>query len=166
MQQAYNFELINADNNEYTFVTSNELIYNIAFVKADFYFPENSTFNQNVFELIIQLDESQKNTRAVRDPKLPSTIAAIFLDFFYSNERVVVFSCDTTDRRQAVRHRKFDDWFKQFNDDSFIKLNEVIDDIENESQYFMSMILVNTNPLKDEIIVAFKELKEALLNAK
>lgn len=79
---------------------------------------------------------------------------------------MVVFSCDTTDRKQAVRHRKFDDWFKQFNDDSFIKLNEIIDDIENESQYFMSMILVNTNPLKDEIIEAFRELKEALLNAK
>ena len=166
MQQAYNFELINADNNEYTFVTSNELIYNIAFVKADFYFSERHSFKQNVFELIIQLDESQKNIRAVRDPKLPSTIAAIFLDFFYSNERVVVFSCDTTDRRQAIRHRKFDDWFKQFNDDTFIKLNEVIDDIENEAKYFMSMILVNTNPLKDEIIVAFKELKEDFLNAK
>ena len=166
MPQAYNFEYIGTDNNEYAFVTTNELTYNIAFVKADFYFPERHSFKQNVFELIIQLDESQKNIRAVRDLKLPLTIAAIFLDFFHSNERVVVFSCDTTDRRQAVRHRKFDDWFKQFNDDTFIKLNEVIDDIENEVQYFMSMILVNTNPLKDEIIVAFKELKEALLNAK
>jgi hypothetical protein len=166
MPQTYNFEHIGINNNEYAFVTSNELIYNIAFVKADFYFPEHLSFKQNVFELIIQLDESQKNTRAIRDPKLPPTIAAIFLDFFYSNEHVVVFSCDTTDRKQAVRHRKFDDWFKQFNDDSFIKLNEIIDDIENESQYFMSMILVNTNPLKDEIIEAFRELKEALLNAK
>ena len=166
MPQAYNFEYIGIDNNEYAFVTTNELIYNIAFVKADFYFPEHLSFKQNIFELIIQLDESQKNIRAVRDPKLPLTIATIFLDFFKSNERVVVFSCDTTDRRQAVRNRKFDDWFKQFNNDTFIKLNEVIDDIENETQYFMSMILVNTNPLKDEIIVAFKELKEAIMDAK
>ena len=82
MRQAYNFELINTDNNEYTFVTSNQLIYNIAFVKVDFYFPENFTFNQSVFELIIQLDESQKNVRAIRDPNFPQPLPPFFLIFF------------------------------------------------------------------------------------
>lgn len=87
MPQTYNFEHIGINNNEYAFVTSNELIYNIAFVKADFYFPEHLSFKQNVFELIIQLDESQKNTRAIRDPKLPQQSPPFFLISFIQMNR-------------------------------------------------------------------------------
>jgi hypothetical protein len=78
----------------------------------------------------------------------------------------VVFSCDTTDRKQAARNRKFDDWFLRFNDDTFIKLNGIIEDIENEVQYFMSMILKSDNSQKDEIIIAFNELTRGLNEAK
>ncbi|MDZ7900233.1 MAG: DUF6169 family protein [Arcicella sp.] len=166
MLQPYNFKKIDSDSSEYAFVTSSGMIYSVAFVKADYYFPKNESFKNDTFELIIQLDESQKNTWAGRDLNIPSTIAAIFKDFFKDHEKVVVFSCDTTDGKQGARNRKFDDWFKQFDDDSLLKLNETIFDIENQSQYFMSMIFSKENPHKNEIVIAFKELTKTLSEAK
>jgi hypothetical protein len=166
MLQPYNFKKNDSDSNEYAFITSSGMIYSVAFVKADFYFPNNDSFKNDTFELIIELDQTQKKTWASRDFNIPSTIASIFKDFFQQHEKVVVFSCDTTDGKQAARNRKFDDWFKQFNDDSLLKLNETIFDVENQSQYFMSMILSKENPNKDEIMTAFKELTNTLSEAK
>ena len=166
MLQPYNFTKNDSDSSEYAFITSSGMIYSVAFVKADFYFPNNDSFKNDTFELVIQLDESQKNTWAGRDFNIPSTIASIFKDFFQHHEKVVVFSCDTTDGKQAARNRKFDDWFGQFNDDSLLKLNETIFDIENQFQYFMSMIISKENPHKEEIMAAFKELTKTLSEAK
>ncbi|MCU0341259.1 MAG: DUF6169 family protein, partial [Spirosomaceae bacterium] len=131
-----------------------------------FYFPENIEFNHNVFELVIKLVEDGEYARPQKDAKLPQTIAAIFFDFFSSRERVVVFSCDTTDRKQAARHRKFNDWYLRFNDDSFAKFDGIIEDTVNDSVYFLSMIIKSDNPYKEDISIAFKELTDSLLGGK
>lgn len=140
--------------------------YEIYFVAAPFYFPESYLFKHSVFEFIIKLSDSQKFLRPDKDPNLPLTIAAIFLDFFNSHEKVVVFSCDTTDGKQAARHRKFNDWYLRFNDTTFLKYDGVIKDDENATVYFMSLIIKSNNPFKESIENAFRELTDDLKGEK
>ncbi len=164
----YQFIKSEIDEGTYSFKNLFGDNYEIYFVKTPYYFQEYNLFNDNVFELVIKLIEFNDTfkKKPALDPHIPPTIAAIFLDFFQNHEKVVVFSCDTSDRKQAVRNRKFDSWFLQFNDNTFIKLNGVIEDYDNEIQYFMSLIMKNNNPLKVEIIEAFEELTQGLSDAK
>jgi Family of unknown function (DUF6169) len=160
--QQYEFELVNEITNEYVFMTDSGISYDVAFVKAETYFQSSELFVNRTFELIIQPNKEQINIKPLKDSKLPPTIVAIFLHFFKNYERIVVFSCDTTDRKQAARHRKFSDWFLRFNDDTFLKFDGIIDDKSNDNQYYMSMILRNDNPDKIEIEEAFSMLIDDL----
>jgi Family of unknown function (DUF6169) len=162
----YQFTKLDTDDICYTFQTAHDFHYEVYFVHSSYYFPENIHFNQNVFELVIKLLDSERTLKTVRDANIPPTIASIFVDFFKDHEKVVVFSCDSSDNKQAARHRKFDDCFLKFNDDSFDKLNGIIEDTTYHVQYFMSMILRRDNPFKNEIVNAFEELTVSLSSAK
>jgi len=162
----YQFNKLDTEDFCYTFQTTHGYHYEVYFVHSSYYFQENTHFNQNVFELVIKLLDSEHTLKTVRDSNIPPTIASIFVDLFQDHEKVVVFSCDSSDNKQAARHRKFDDWFLKFNDDSFDKLNGIIEDTTYHIQYFMSMILRKDNPFKNEIIVAFEELTASLMGAK
>ena len=162
----YQFTKLDTEENCYTFQTIHGYHYEVYFVHSPYYFQDNPLFNQNVFELVIKLSDSEHILKAVRDTNIPPTIASIFVDFFQNHEKVVVYSCDSSDNKQAARHRKFDDWFLKFNDDSFDKLNGIIEDTNYHIRYFMSVILKRDNPFKDEIIKAFEELTTSLSSAK
>lgn len=153
-------------DNDYFFESEQGLQYEIYFVAAPFYFPENYSFKHSVFEFIIKPADNQKYLRPGRDSEIPLTIAAIFLDFFTSHEKVVVFSCDTTDGKQAARHRKFNDWYLRFNDTSFLKYDGIIQDPINDTTYFMSLIIKSNNPFIHSIEAAFRELTDDLTGAK
>ncbi len=140
MQQPYEFELVNEQTNEYVFLTDSGLSYDVAFIKTETYFQSTELFINRAFELIIQPSKNQV-VRPLKDSRIPITVAFIFEDFFKNHEKIVVFSCDTTDSKQAARHRKFNDWFVRFNDETFLKLDGIIEDVGNDTKYFMSMIL-------------------------
>ena len=72
--------------------------------------------------------------------KIGRTVSSIVHSFFRNPSNILVYICDTSDKHQAARDRKFKIWFKQYASlDDLVFVSEVID-VEDDS-YFASMIL-------------------------
>jgi hypothetical protein len=93
---------------------------------------------------------------ALSDERIGLTVLMIFNLFFQKSQNVAVYVCDSMDNRQLSRKRKFDRWFRRYNDGTLIKEDDIamIDGIE----IYNSLILHNQNKHLNEIIIAFKEL--------
>ncbi|WP_394342022.1 DUF6169 family protein [Spirosoma pollinicola] len=55
-------------------------------------------------------------------------MAQIFASFFEQHERIVVYACDTSDKRGRVRQRKFTSWFKLYEGGIFFQFSDIIID--------------------------------------
>ena len=74
------------------------------------------------------------------DVKIVRTVSSIVHSFFRNPSNILVYICDTSDKDQAARDRKFKIWFKRYASlDDLVFVSEVID-VEDDS-YFASMIL-------------------------
>ncbi len=74
------------------------------------------------------------------DVKIGRTVSSIVHSFFRNPSNILVYICDTSDKHQAARDRKFKIWFKRYASlDDLVFVSEVID-VEDDS-YFASMIL-------------------------
>ena len=72
--------------------------------------------------------------------KIGRTVSSIVHSFFRNPSNILVYICDTSDKHQAARDRKFKIWFKQYASlDDLVFVSEVTD-VEDDS-YFASMIL-------------------------
>ncbi|MFN3851058.1 MAG: DUF6169 family protein [Spirosomataceae bacterium] len=136
--------------NSYIFFTDNAVVYDVFFVKVD-YFYQYPIFADNVYELVIKAPND-----APQDRLTSATIAAIFLDFIDSEDKIVIYTCDLSDKREKARNRKFDDWFSRYNKGRFIKIGHSFEDIS--TSIYTSLILDETNPHKLQVINAFNEL--------
>ena len=70
---------------------------------------------------------------------------------FYSrkNNAISIYICESSDGKELVRKRKFDQWFQEYNDDTFIKIDKNLID----KNYNKSMELFETT---DIINIVFK----------
>ncbi len=85
-------------------------------------------------------------------------IFEVFKIFFRNVGNVAIYFCDTQDKRQQTRHRKFSLWFWRYNDGSIIK--EDAEATVSGAVIYNSIMVHKTNPFLQEIINAFKELNE------
>jgi hypothetical protein len=95
---------------------------------------------------------------SLRDDRIGITVSKILNLLFSKIENVIVYVCDSVDRRQYARKRKFDIWFYMYNDGSIIK-EEGLALIEGVEIYNTLLIHKKNQQIK-EIILAFKELNE------
>lgn len=100
--------------NSYYFANGAGITYEVMFKPSGYLFPEHPEFNRDVYEFIIRIEENLLAINPPQDPLLPPTIAAIFRDFFKREGAVVVYICDSSDGRQAIRFRKFNSWYSYF----------------------------------------------------
>ena len=124
----YDFDYFGEQNNSYIFSTNSQVIYEVGFKPTSYLFSENPLFTYNTYELGIKVIETAGDNSTKLDPYIPPTIAAIFLHFFQQKENIVVYTCETADLKHHARNRKFNQWFMQFNDGNFIKIDCPIND--------------------------------------
>ncbi|MBO6074872.1 MAG: hypothetical protein J6P74_07060 [Paludibacteraceae bacterium] len=133
--------------NIFLFRTKHGIIYTVGFV-ADVSF-----FDEGVYQFFI-INESGKNSRADKD--VFETVRVIIEEFFAQKEPVMLYICDTTDKRQSSRDRLFRIWFNTYiENDSYTMYNEpmVIDNV----RYFSSIILRKDHPLHNQVISSFHD---------
>ena len=88
--------------------------------------------------------------------KIGRTVSSIVHSFFRNPSNILVYICDTSDKHQAARDRKFKIWFKQYASlDDLVFVSEVID-VEDDS-YFASMILSRRTTDFNQIQTAFHD---------
>lgn len=151
----YSFEFIGGVNNSYIIVTTSEVVYEIKF-KPSQYLTTLDNFDEGlIFEFVIEVLYKPENVALTLDKFLAPTISKVF-NHFYSikNESVTVYICDSSDGKHFVRKRKFDYWFDEFNDNSFVKFDDIILDKEN-NEFPIAFILKKSNPNFNKICEDF-----------
>ena len=153
----YSYFFLGGLNNSYFFETVNDIIYEIKFKPSSYLFNYhiNLDIADLVFEFVIGIAEKPANLKPPLDKKISLTVAHIFHDFFNKNNNVIsIYFCDSSDAKQEVRMKKFNQWWYQLKAPTYIKVDEVLVD-SKKHEYPISMILRNMNPYKMEIIEAF-----------
>ena len=149
---AYNFEFIGGVNNSYLIVTSSDVIYEIKFKPSNYLLEIDDFQNELVFEFVIEVLYKPENVALTLDKLIGLTINIIFKEFYATyGDTVTIYICDSSDGKQFVRKRKFDHWFEDFNDNSFIKFDDIVLDAD-QNEYPVSFILKKNNPKFSEIL--------------
>ncbi len=154
--EVYSFEFEGGVNNSYIFKTEYEIRYEIKFVPSGYIWETDPFFKDFTFEFIIAILENNTGKNPPLDKKIPDTIALIFKDFFTNKRNIVVYICDSSDNKQAIRFRKFNTWFHHYKGMNFMKLDLPIP--ENDETIFTSLIMRLDNPNKGIIMVEFDKL--------
>lgn len=144
------------DNTSF-FETINGIIYDVKFRPSGYLLESklDSNISNNVFEFIIEIVYKPENLRPPLDKEVSVTVAHIFNDFFIKNNKTIcIYFCDSSDSKQEVRMKKFNQWWYQFKALDYVKIEDVLIDSKN-NRYPIAMILSRSNPYKMEIIEAF-----------
>lgn len=108
-----------------------------------------------IYEFVIDVAINNSGKKPTLDVVVSETVACIFKDFFIKNSyNICIYICDSSDGKQEIRRRKFDDWFYKYQTDSFMKLDEVLVD-SNQNRFPISMVILKENPYLKEIVIAF-----------
>ena len=153
----YNFVFLDDDLNTFTFVNDHLLTYEVRFKESGYIFPDEPDLWPFVFEMVIVLVDRGLSPKTPLDRRIPPTVAAIFKTFLLRNERIIVYICDSSDKRETIRARKFDTWFDYYQGMEFTKINQNIID-PSGIVYLTSLITRRDNPLKIRMITAFDKL--------
>jgi hypothetical protein len=135
------------DDNIFLFRTKYGIDYSVGFVS------DISFMKEGVYQFFI-INESGRTFRADKD--VFETVRVIVEEFFVQKESVMLYICDTTDKRQASRDRLFKVWFHTYlQNDSYTMYNEpmTIDNV----RYFSSVILRKNHPLHNQVLCSFHD---------
>lgn len=139
------------------FITDSGVVYMVGFVE------ENNMGIPKAYQFFVTPRGRLKNVGI--DQKIGQTIAEIIKSFFKNNENVLVYVCDTSDRMQAARNRKFKMWLHQYaGSDTFDLTTEEI--TIGEDKYFAAMITAKSydvsSAVKQMFHGYFRDLKDKL----
>ena len=155
----YKFYFDGGQNNSYFFETVEGIIYEIIFKFTPYLFDlKNVEIIENTFEFSIVVNYNPNSKLPSNDKKIGATVVAIFMDFYLKrNKAISVYICDSGDGKELVRKRKFDQWFLEYNDETFVKVDEMLMDKQN-NKFPISLIISKSNPYRAEIFEAFVQM--------
>ena len=141
------YKVEQADANIFLFETKQGIIYNVGFV------PDTSFMGEGLYQFFL-INTSSAAPR--EDKNVFETVRVIIEEFFSQKEPVMLYICDTADKRQAYRDRLFRIWFNTYIlNDAYTMYNEQmwLDNV----QYFSSIILRKDHPLHNKVISSFHD---------
>lgn len=121
-------------------------------------FKDYKEIARNIFSLNVEIVHGRK-TGISSDERIGRTIIEIVKNFLSGLENAVVYVCDTSDGRELLRKRKFDQWFRKYDDGTIIKVNGHIA-IPNFNIY-NAILIHKENQKKNIFIEAFNDLNES-----
>lgn len=121
---------------DFVFQTRGNVIYGVAFLE------DKPIGGCETYQLTI----SNKNDKhGAFDPDVKVTILAIIEEFFRNNSNVLIYICDTSDGREAVRNRLFLKWFEEYAGNARFYFQTAQATIEGEG-FFAAIIAKLNNP--------------------
>ena len=156
--EPYPFTFTGEPTDIYTFRTVSGAVYAVRFKHTPYLFDSAPVIAEQVYELVIEQVRAPAG-RSGSDETIAVTVATICKNFFQDHERILLYICETADFRHLARVRKFDGWFRQFNDHHYLKLDTQFPDSDGVT-YFVSIIFQWGHPHLHTIIDAFENLSE------
>lgn len=154
--------IVNEDGNEYSFTTSLGFQYSVYFLPAkEDYFSDYPEMPDDIYLFGFSLLNGTDNQR-IFDEKIAKTICGILIEFFSNHENVIIFICDSTDKRERHRNITFNKWFHHFDVDSlFEKIDKVLE-YDTLNRYYLSLLYRKDNPKKELYLKAFLNMTAGL----
>ena len=143
---------VKATEKGFEFATNHGLHYEIRF------FEENPIGGCETWQFSFAKAE---NTAAPEDPYVRFTLFAIIDEFFLANENVMLYVCDTSDRREAARNRLFIRWFKQSAEPHRFTICTANATVEGQG-FYAAIIVENRNSKLEAITKDFDATAAAL----
>ena len=135
------------DSSIFSFVTKQGIEYTVGFV------PDTSFLQDGVYQFFL-IASTGKN--GGQDNNVFETVRVIIEEFFAQKDPVMLYICDTADKRQASRDRLFRIWFNTYIlNDAYTMYNEqmTLDNV----RYFSSIILRKDHPMHNHVIATFHD---------
>lgn len=154
--QPYKYLVLKPDY--YSFVTDSGIEYICYFsTYAEYFKSYPAVVSSKFFAFNLELVDKKKKMSGT-DKRIADTLITIVGDFLNSKINAVVYVCDNSDGREAVRARKFLSWFRYFEHPSH-KIIKVSGDFDAGGIILYTALLVHKgNKLKKELIQAYLEL--------
>lgn len=155
----YDFEFRGTVDNKYGFETELGIVYEVKFRPSNYLLgDENTIYASYIYEFIIEVVYNPLGKNPPLDKLVSKTISEIIKDFYYKkNGSVCIYICDSSDGKQVLRRRKFDDWFHSEHNFGLIKIDKKIRDSRGNS-YPISLIIQQKNPYFIEIVDDFRKI--------
>lgn len=132
----------------YSFTTDSGVKYTVGFD------PDDLIMSDDSYQLIIV---NVNNMVSPRDAKVKDTIISIIEEFFNKNNATMLYICETSDGKQAMRSRLFEYWFSSYAMKiKYTFLSTAIKDTENNTN-FATLITRNDNPRFSSVLVEFND---------
>lgn len=148
INQSSPYKVLEYEENTACFITDSGVVYMVGFIA------ESNLNIPNAYRLFITPKGRFKHVGT--DAKIGQTIAEIIKSFFRNSNDILIYVCDTSDRMQAVRNRKFKIWFRQYTEEGdFYFVSEKID--IGEDEYFAAMIINKLHHSPNETIRTFHQ---------
>ena len=158
--EPYPFRFIGGKSNSYLFDSDSGVTYEIKFVPSGYLWETAPFFKDYTFEFIIAILEKNTGKNPPLDKRIPITIGLIFEDFFQNDKNIAIYICDSSDNKQAIRFRKFNDWFVSLKNRAYVKMDLQIPD-EKEVYIYTSLIMRGDNPNLSSIMIEFKAITDS-----
>lgn len=152
----------NEDKNEYHFTTSLNYHYNVYFLPAkEEYFSEYPDIPDNIYLFGFSLLNTGVGMMPF-DFKIAQTICRILVDFFDNHKNIIIFICDSVDKRERQRNITFSKWFHHFDTEHLFEKTDKILEYDSENRYYLSLVYRKDNPDKELYLDAFFKITSGM----
>jgi Family of unknown function (DUF6169) len=142
-------------HNYFDFTTTAGIKYACYFISYAAYFKNYKEVAGNIYSVNVEVIGSNRKA-ATLDERTGLTIVEIVKQFLEGLENAVVYVCDNSDGRELFRKKKFDLWFRKYDDGTIIKVDGHIA-VPNFNIY-NAILIHKDNPKKNRFIEVFNEL--------
>lgn len=104
----------------------------------------------------------RKSEKQGYDADVRLSVVAIVNEFFNQNNDILLYICDTSDGREAMRNRLFIRWFKDADTEGALEIKAADAVIEGEGIFF-AIIFKKSNPRYSDITCEFNDVSSYLL---
>ena len=153
--QPYKISIVR--NNYFEFRTAAGIVYACYFLSYAEFFKEYKEIAGSIYSFNVEVIKGRK-TGISADQRIGLTIIEIVKAFLSWLENAVVYVCDMSDGSELLRKRKFDQWFRKYDDGTIIKIDGHIA-VPNFNIY-NAILIHKENPKKNRFIEAFSDLNE------
>ena len=95
------------------------------------------------------------------DVQIRQTLVSVIKEFFRVNHNIMLYICDTSDRREASRSRLFARWFQQFAEEEAYEFHSASATVEGEG-FYAAIIVERDNPMLVSIVEDFNNTAKEL----
>jgi hypothetical protein len=145
----------------YVFPTDCGWLYSVLFINTSTEFVSNPLLYNNSLVFDFQFDctalDEKPNKR--KDKFVAESISQIFLEHTSENGifSIYFFTC-LPDGKDAARAKLFNDWYDEFDTENWQLINyQLIDPDDNNRMYYAGLLIHNSHPYFEEILLAFED---------